>query len=77
MTRPHKTPTAPEPRWLNSQQAADYLGVPISSLRRWVAAGLLNPSKPSGFLRGPSYFRPDELDALMETSRTSALQAQR
>ncbi len=79
MTRPRKTAALPpsKPRWLKSKEAALYLGVPPSSLRRWVAAGFLNPSKPSGFVRGPSYFRTDELDALMETSRASAFQAQR
>jgi excisionase family DNA binding protein len=63
-------PTSPTPRWLNTEQAAAYLGVSVSQIQRWRRARKIKPSKPSG-LRGRCWYRPEDLDDFMESSRVT------
>ena len=57
-----------EPRWLTTREAADYLNVRVSQLKRWLWAGKIKVDKPSG-VRGPCRFRPEDLAEFMESSR--------
>ena len=54
--------------WLSTEEAASYLGVPVSQIRTWRRAGLLKPDKPHG-PKSRCRYRPQDLDEFMERSR--------
>ena len=58
----------PAARYLSREEAAAYLNVSVTSIRKWTSRGLLKPHKPGG-PKGRCYYRPQDLDALMEKSR--------
>ena len=60
--------TQTTPRWLSTPEAAAYLNVRVSQLKRWLWAGKIKADKPSG-VRGPCRFRPEDLDQFREASR--------
>lgn len=53
-----------ETPWLNKEQAAEYTGVDIRTIERWVVRGYLTKYHPGDLKRSPRYKRAD-LDALM------------
>jgi excisionase family DNA binding protein len=68
MSRDIPTPA----RWLSAEQAAEYLGVPISQIRTWRRAGLLRPSKPGGE-KGRCFYQATDLDRFMEANKISTV----
>lgn len=56
-------------KWLNTKQAAEYLGTTDGGVRNRVYRGQLAVYKPFGKL-GLSYFKKSELDRLIETSKS-------
>ena len=59
------------PRYLSRVEAAEYLNVSVTSIRKWTASGLLKPYKPGG-LKGRCYYKPADLDRAMEDSREAS-----
>lgn len=55
----------PKGRWLNTTQAAEYLGLTARGLEGYVRRGQIRPYKPFGRL----LFDVDELDRIVVTSR--------
>lgn len=53
---------------LTTRQAADRLGVTVSTISRWVASGKLAPALRIEGLRGPMWFRPADVDALAKAA---------
>ena len=51
---------------LTTAQAAERLGVSVSTVSRLVAAGTLEPALKSYGLRGPMWFRAVDVDDLAE-----------
>lgn len=54
---------------LNSREAADYLGISLSYLRKMMMNRVIPMYKPNGKL---CYFDPDDLDAYMTSVRISS-----
>ena len=65
---------AHERRFLSTREAADRLGVSVSTVRRAVADGSLSPVRLSR--RGRFRFRPADVDALLLPAGERALIAQ-
>jgi excisionase family DNA binding protein len=59
-----------EPRWLNTDEAAQYLNVFPSAISRLVKAGLIRPVNPAGVHR--HLFDRHALDAMMEAQARKA-----
>lgn len=57
---------------LSTRDAAEYVGYPQSILRSAVERGDLKAERPSGFERGPLYFRVDDLDAWLDAIAVEA-----
>ena len=54
---------------LNSQEAADYIGVKLSYFRKMMMRRVIPMYKPSGKL---CFFNPDDLDAYMNRIRIAS-----
>lgn len=49
---------------LTSREAANRLGISVQTISRWVNEGKLTPALKAPGLRGPSFFRAEDVDAL-------------
>lgn len=59
----------PKRKLLNSQEAADYIGVKLSYFRKMMMRRVIPMYKPSGKL---CFFNPDDLDAYMNRIRIAS-----
>lgn len=60
--------TTTEKRWLSKQDAADYIGASLATLRRLTEQGKLHPSRLTDAInRSPIRYDRLELDAFMES----------
>lgn len=56
---------------ITTRQAAERLGVTVSTVSRWAASGKLVPALRLEGLRGPMWFRPADVDALATQEQAS------
>lgn len=56
--------TAMEETLLTTREAATRLGVSVQTVSRWVAEEKLKPALKAPGIRGPLFFRAEDVDAL-------------
>lgn len=57
---------------MTTAQVAERFGVDVRTVARWVNAGRLIPAVTGSGLRGPRFFRPEDVDALAATQDGAA-----
>lgn len=53
---------------LTTQEAANRLGVSVQTVSRWVNDGKLTPALKAPGIRGPMFFRADDVDEMGKTA---------
>ena len=53
---------------LTTREAANRLGVSVQTISRWVSEGKLRPALKAPGIRGPLFFKADEVDGLGESA---------